>query len=115
MTTIPIRQWVRERIDREIIELPNLLIDQQLQNYEAAGTGVGFVLFLAMITTDIESEDPEPTMASVLSLPVVKIRGEWVTPEDENIADIFSGLIRIIAPKANEVSSDDSGRQHSEP
>ena len=106
----PVREWVQKRIGREIIELPNLTIDQQLQNYDAAKSGVGFVLVLAMITTDVESEYPEATHASVISLPIIKILGEWVTLTDENLADILASVIRIIAPK-NEVSSDDNIRR----
>lgn len=96
MTTI--HNWIKSKIDKELVELPNIPISQQLDNYDKAGSGIGFVLLLMKVSTDIESDDPETTHLQIVSLPVIKIQNEWLTPNDENFSDILSGVIRTIAP-----------------
>ena len=97
--TQTLAEWSKKQIGKEYYELPNLSVQQQLDRYDSAETGVGFILVLAAITTDVESEYPEPTHFNVCSIPAVRIRGEWVTLEDENLADILTSLIRIVAPR----------------
>ena len=96
---ITVEEWMSGRLGTEIIELPRLSVSDQLGNYDKAGTGVGFVLVLAMMSTD-EGERPEATQVDLQSLPVFKIRNAWMTPSDENFADVLSGIIRMVTPPA---------------
>ena len=97
--------WFVKRV-AEIEELPGLPISTQLRAYDDAGTGIGFILILEMLTTSQE-EKPQITHRQVLSVPVVKVRGIWMTTSDENLTDIFAGVVRLAAP-INE-GADDSG------
>ena len=98
MNTIPVKDWISAGLNKEFIELPNYTIQSQLEAYDKAGTGIGFILILLMLSTDSESDNPEATHVSMTSMPIVKLRNEWATIEDENLADMVAGLIRMIAP-----------------
>ena len=89
--------WVLQRVRGEVIELPQYTIATQLAKYDAVGTGLGFVLLISLITSD-ENDPPQATGTEIISLPVVKIRSEWMTPGDGNVADILSGVVRMVAP-----------------
>ena len=97
MNIIDIIEWASQR-SRTIFELPNYSLQSQLDKYEQAETGIGFVLFLQLISTDTESDNPEATHTTVISVPVMKIRGRWQTVTNENVADMMSGLIRMVVP-----------------
>lgn len=100
MNTITVKDWINTSVDKGLIELPNYTIKSQLDAYDSAGTGIGFILILSMVSSDSISDAPEATHAFMVSVPIVKMRGEWVTVEDENLADMVAGLIRMIAPAA---------------
>jgi len=102
MYTINITEWVASRLGNEVTELPNLSIESQLDKYDAAGTGIGFVLVLAATTADVDDDevpqdDTQKPFLSLASVPIIKLKNEWRTITDENISDIASGLIRLIA------------------
>ena len=101
--TVNIQDWMAQRQD-EIIEIPKLSISEQLERYDSSETGIGFILVLCLMTMD---DSGTPTNYDVLSMPVVKIRGEWLTINDENLADILAGVVRMVAP-ANEVANGDA-------
>ncbi len=107
--TTTINDWVMQRIGKEVLELTNLSVVKQLSQYDDAGTGFGFLLLLAKVSTDDVGDSPESTQLNLLSVPMLKLRNEWVTVSDENLADIVAGVIRMVTPSsafevANEVT-----------
>jgi hypothetical protein len=98
--TIDVEKWLSQRLGTEVMELPNLAIKCQLDSYDKAGSGVGFLLLLAMTSIDDESDDPKLTHYNLLSIPIVKLCNMWMTTEDENLSDILAGVIRMVAAEA---------------
>ncbi|MDP6587004.1 MAG: hypothetical protein QF535_20290 [Anaerolineales bacterium] len=95
--TISVEKWLSQRLGVEVIELPQLPVREQLNKYDGAGSGVGFLLLLAMTSIDDESDNPETTHYGLLSVPIVKLRNTWMAIEDENLSDILAGVIRMVA------------------
>ena len=107
--TTTINDWVSQRIGQEVLELTNVPVAEQLLQYDDAGTGFGFLLLLAKVSTDDGGDSMESTQLNLLSVPMLKLRNEWVTIDDENLADIVAGVIRMVTPSsafevANEVT-----------
>ena len=74
-----------------------------LKVLESTGNGVGFIFIESLMSAggdDIASE--------ILSLPVFKVRGEWIVITDSNVCDIARGLINILA---DDTDSQKSPRQ----
>lgn len=105
--TINVQSWLEARKD-EILEVSRLPVKEQLEAIEKAGSGVGFVFVLTMTSTDTESEFPQATHVDLTSIPVLRVRGEWVTVEDDNLLDILAGVIRMVAPNISEASDGDA-------
>lgn len=95
--TVSIEEWLALRRGAEVIELPNSSIQSQLTKYDEAGTGLGFVMVLSLVMED-DGVNPAQGSADLLPVPVVKLNKQWMTIEDENLADILSGVIRMVAP-----------------
>ncbi len=93
---VKISDWVEgQKSEFGAVELPNSAVEDQLKAYDENGTGIGFILILVPL---VVNETKEAKQLDLVSVPVVKVRGEWLTPEDENIRDIFSGIVRISSP-----------------
>lgn len=93
---IKISDWLEGRKD-SVVELARSPVTTQLKAYDEAGTGLGFVM-IGVLVSDVIKEQEE-TQISVQSVPVIKIKGEWHTVEDENLQEIASGFIRMVAPE----------------
>jgi len=106
--TTTINDWVSQRIGKEVLELPNLTVAEQLSQYDNAGTGFGFLLLLAKVSTDDVGDSPESTQLNLLSVPMRKLRNEWVTINDENLADIVAGVIRMVTPSSAFVANEET-------
>jgi len=96
--TVTVEEWVKARLGTEVIELPKLAVEEQLRRYDEAGSGIGFILLLEMVTADADGEYPEATQFNLASVPAVKLCGSWMTVDDENLADILAGVVRLVAP-----------------
>jgi protoheme ferro-lyase len=101
---INIKEWLASKLDTdEITEINKLPVQSQLDKYDAAGTGIGFVLVLsettAEVDSDIDEQEKPNSFLSLTSIPIVKINNQWVTVVDENISDIVSGVIRLMASR----------------
>jgi len=105
--TTTVTDWMKERAD-SVMEIAGLPVQAQLDKYDASKTGIGFILVLELICVS-ENDPPKPTHADLVSQPVVKIRGTWVTINEENLSDILSGVVRMIAPDVGEAN--ESGPQ----
>ena len=70
-------------------------INADLGVLEKTGNGVGFIFIESLIESDTDSA------TEVISLPVFKVRGEWIVITDNNICDIARGLINILADGTN--------------
>jgi hypothetical protein len=92
--TVKVTQWLADNADN-IVEFPARTVQQQLDIYDKVGTGIGFVLVLQAVVEESETE-AVATRAEVVSVVVVKIKNEWYTTADPNLADIMSAIIRML-------------------
>ena len=96
MHRIKVTSWLEENNDG-VVELTKSPVTTQLKAYDEAGTGLGFVM-IGILVDDI-IKDQEKTQIAAQSVPVIKIKGEWHTVIDENLQEILSGVIRMVAPE----------------
>jgi hypothetical protein len=92
---MPLDAWLASR---EVLDLPAMPVATQLSRHDAVGTGLGFVFVLVSEESESERGVVEKNFA-LTTIPVLKVRGEWLTVADENLADIFAGFIRMVAPE----------------
>lgn len=103
----PIKDWIVERLGNEVVEIPGWPVEGQLRKHDRTGSGIGFVLLFAMVSLESDGEVMEATHRTLMSVPIVRIRNEWLTMEDENLQDILSGIVRLVAPESFEEINDD--------
>lgn len=102
MNAIELYTWLKPKLGVDFTELPNLPVSLQLANYDNTQCGVGFVFVLSMTYAENESdEDPERNF-EMESIPVIRMRGNWYTFDDDNIADIMRAIIRMITPEGED-------------
>jgi len=97
---IPMRIKIQERVADEgngVFELPGQGVKNQLAKWDESNTGLGFI-FLGAPVAALEDGEEKPHHIDLLSVPVIKIQGEWHTAKDENLRDILSGVIRSVTP-----------------
>jgi hypothetical protein len=92
---IKIQEWLKNEGDN-VFEFPGKDIKSQIVKWEESNTGLGFV-FVGVLVAKIEDGET-PHHSDMLSVPVIKIQGEWYTAKDENLRDILSGVIRSVTP-----------------
>ena len=96
MHRVKVTDWLEES-KNGVAELTKSPVATQLKAYDEAGTGLGFVMIGVLVDDIIKDQDE--TQISVQSIPVIKIKGEWHTIVDENLQEIVSGVIRMVAPE----------------
>ena len=101
METLLVETWLKKFNDDELLELPARPVVDQLKFYDAAGTGIGFIIFLVPIVADT-GEDIDPSDMKVefhvQAQPIIKMKHHWYTIDDENMADVLSAVIRMLRP-----------------
>jgi hypothetical protein len=70
-------------------------INADLQILDSTGNGVGFIFIESLVESDAD------TVSEIISLPVFKVKGQWIVITDNNICDIARGLINILADGTN--------------
>jgi len=95
--TIPIVDWFKSHKIDEIAEIPSFPLLVQLKAFDDANTGIAFVMLLEPVSSGQE-EPLQATSLNMISIPVVKVRGVWVTAVDDGIRDIVSSVVRMVAP-----------------
>lgn len=93
-----INNWITQ-IDLEgLVEIPEKTIKTQLESYDSANTGFGYILLYEQVSIDnISNQGLSEEQLEVVSYAIFKIRNEWYVITDENISDIAKGLINLIA------------------
>lgn len=92
-----IEQWLEDNTDNMIQEMPGKSVSEQLALYDAAGTGVGFVLVLQPEIGQCEDAEEIQGEIRVVGVPVVKICNKWYTITDEDLAEVVAAVLRIIS------------------
>jgi len=101
---------VIELTQRRGLEGATSSVADQLAQLDASGCGIGFVMVL--VDVDISGDNVGlAQLTTVMSLPVVKVSGRWITTTDEAMADMLSGAIRCLARDARESNLDQSSAQ----
>lgn len=95
---VDVMTWVQEN---SLFDIPEMPLMTQLESLEKGGTGVGFVFGMDALPTQEDKSDAE--CFELISVPVVKIKGRWVTVADENLSDILASIIRMLAPSEGEL------------
>ena len=98
MKVIKVADWLKSADKDEWMDVEGIPALTQLAKLDQAQTGVGFILMLVpTVEESVEKAENLPVRYEIRSVPVVKMRGEWYKPEDDNVADIFAAIIRMFA------------------
>lgn len=103
MQTTRVVEWLAKFTSEEIIELPGKPVVDQLKFYDEYGTGIGFIMYLVPMIEDTAGGDDNAEKNSnpvieyhLKTRPVVRMRNDWYTVEDDNLEDILSAVIRML-------------------
>lgn len=92
----PVDEWLSKK-PASFIEIEGRPVQKQLERYDKAGSGFGFITVLVEVVESRELNDETEVQLHVETYPVFKRLGEWVVVVNEDFADISRGLIRAIS------------------
>lgn len=92
-------KWAREAEESGITGFNNSINDQ-LEGFDKAQTGVGLIMLSVPVEATqlgAKEEDDVVTQETELqSVGAMRIRGQWYIITDENLSDIFLGVIGMV-------------------
>jgi hypothetical protein len=99
MKTLKVAEWLDSLSANELLELEARPIVEQLAFYDKVGTGLGFIIFMVPTIADTgEDVDPDDMKVEyhLKSQPVVKMRNDWYTINDDNVVDMVAAVVRML-------------------
>ena len=102
MKTLLVEEWLKNFGEEELIELAARPVASQLKFYDEVGSGIGFIMFLVPTIADTGADvDPADMKIelNVQSQPIIKMKNDWYTIDDDNMADVLSACFRMFKPE----------------
>lgn len=98
--TIKLNEWLKSK--KDVRELPSYSFKKQLEQLDNIGTGIGFLIMTNKAELYTTTQNDIQETEEIISIPIIKIKGEWITFKDENIRDVIAGIINMLVPEEKE-------------